>query len=135
MEVEFAFLADAAQVSPDGKLYVLGAGVDRLMAAQFPAVHPLLTLVVKLKLHATECERPHQVEVELWDPDGQTIGAKVETGFSAPRQPGSRPAFAQIVLSMVQLQFEQPGDYAFQVLVDGQHYKSVPLYLEQQAAT
>jgi hypothetical protein len=46
-----------------------------------------------------------------------------------------RPAFAQLVLNMVQLQFETPGDYAFQVLVDGQHFRSIPLLLEQQPAS
>jgi hypothetical protein len=111
----------------------LGIGIDRLVAGEFPATHPALTLVVKLRLHAAECERQHKLEVEFWDPDGQPIGATVEAQFSAERPPAGRSAFAELVFNMLQLQFERPGDYAFQVLVDGQHYRSVPLYLEQQA--
>ena len=135
MEIEFTFLADAAQASTDGKLHVLGAGIDRLLAGQFPAVHPAITLVLKLRLHAAECDRPHNLEVELWDPDGSAVGVKVEAQFSAARPLAGRPAFTQLVLNMFQLQFERPGDYAFQVLVDGQHFRSVPLLLEQQSAS
>jgi hypothetical protein len=41
MELEYAFLADAAQVS-DGKTFILGGGVTILWRQQFPA--PLVAL-------------------------------------------------------------------------------------------
>jgi len=133
MEVEYAFLADGAQTSSDGKLYVLGGGIDKIFAKTFPAVHPFMSLVLKTKLHPSECEREHTLELELWDPDGNSIGGKVSAKFSADRQPGGRPAFMQLVLNIVQVRFERPGDYAFQILIDGQHYKSVSFYLEETA--
>jgi hypothetical protein len=130
MDVEFAFLADAAQAEKN-KLYVLGAGFDRITAKQFPAVHPVMSFALKLRLHPAECERQHNLEVELWDPDGQPIGIKVAAQFRAdrPKQAG-RPAFVQLVMNLAQLRFPKPGDYSFQILVDEQHLKSVPLYLE-----
>jgi hypothetical protein len=131
MEVEFAFLADAAQASGN-KLYVLGAGFDRIFAAQFPAVHPLMALVLKLKLHPAECDREHNLEVELWDPDGQAMGVKVAAKFSAEKpKPVGRSAYVQLVLNLAQIRFPKVGDYAFQIVVDSQHYKSLPIYLEQ----
>jgi len=43
MHIEYAFLADAADASPTGKLYVLGGGIDELIVPQFPAVHGRLS--------------------------------------------------------------------------------------------
>jgi len=131
VEVEYAFLADAAQTSSDGKLYVLGGGIDRIYAKKFPIVHSSMSLVLKLKLHPTECEREHTLELELWDPDGNLVGAKVSARFEAKRQERGRPGFVQLVLNVVQATFARPGDFAFQIVIDGQHYKSVSLYLEE----
>jgi hypothetical protein len=133
MEVEYAFLADAAQTSSDGKLFVLGGGIDRIFAKKFPAVHPYMSLVLKMKLHPTECEREHNLELELWDPDGNLVGGKISGKFSATRQKGGRPSFVQLVLSIVQARFTGPGDYAFHIVIDGQHKKEVSLYLEESA--
>lgn len=133
MDVEYAFLADAAQTSSDGKLYVLGGGIDRIFAKEFPAAHPAISLVLKIRLHPTECEREHALEVELSDPDGKPVGVKLSAKFEAKRQAHGRPAFVQLVLNVLGARFEHPGDYAFQVIIDGQHYKSVSLYLEEPA--
>jgi hypothetical protein len=131
VEVEYAFLADGAQTSSDGKLYVLGGGIDRIFAGQFPATHPIMALVLKIKLHPSECEREHNLELELWDPDGNPIGGKISATFSANRQGGGRDSFVQLVLNILQQQFPRTGDYGFQIVVDGQHKKTVSLYLEQ----
>ncbi len=130
MEVEFAFLADGAQAAPDGKMYVLGGGIDRIFAQSFPARHPFLALVVKLKLHPSECERPHKLEIELWDRDGRRMGPHVEGGFTATRQPKMRPGSVQLVLNFMNAEFPKPDDYEFHILVDGQHRKTLPLYVE-----
>src|SRR5258708_26955469 len=60
--VRLAFLADAAQAQPDGKIYALGAGIDTIYAAQFPAVQPSLTVVVKIEFTPAACGRPHAIE-------------------------------------------------------------------------
>ena len=131
MEVEYGFLADGAQTSSDGKLYVLGGGIDRIFAKQFPAVHPMMALVLKIRLHPSECEREHNLELELWDPDGNPIGGKLTAAFSAGRQEKGRDSFVQLVLNILQQQFPRPGDYGFQIVIDGQHKKTASLYLEQ----
>ena len=134
MEVEYAFLADSAQTSTDGKLYVLGGGIDRIFAGKFPAIHESMALVLKLRLHPTECEREHSLEVELWDPDGNPIGGKVSGQFTAERSEKGRDSFVQLVLNILRAQFKAPGDYAFHVVVDGQHKKTLSLRLESAPA-
>jgi hypothetical protein len=130
MQLEFAFLADSAQVSSDSKMFVLGGGIDRISSKQFPATHPYMSLVVKIQLHPAECEREHGLEVDLWDPDGKSIGAKVTGKFSAQRQAEGRSSYVQLVMNMIGVEFRVPGDYGFQILADGQLLKTLPLRLE-----
>jgi hypothetical protein len=133
MEVEYAFLADAAQSSSDGKLYVLGGGFDEIRAAKFPAVHPQMALVLKLSLHPSECEREHKTRIELWDADGNRVGPQLDAAFVAARRT-DRPAsdvYVQLVLNMLQTQFPKPGMYGFQISVDERHLKTVSLGIIQ----
>lgn len=133
VDVEYAFLADSADAPPNGKLYVLGAGIDRITAANFPVVQPTITLVVKLRLHAAECGAPHTFTADLWDNDGQPCGVHIEQQFIAARN-SERPAasvYAQLIMHLVGLRFSAPGDYSFELMVDGTHYKSISLALIQ----
>lgn len=132
MEVEYAFLADAAATPPDNKLYILGGGIDNIQVGQAPLVHPALALVVKLKLHAMECDQQHHLRIELWDEDGQAIGPQVGGEFSATRSTmPSRPSFVQLVINFVGQHFPRFGSYTFNIAVDGQVLKVVPLYIDR----
>ncbi len=135
MEVEFAFLADAAQTSSDGKLYALGAGIDKVFTPGFPVAHSHVSLVVKIKVHPTECDRDHQLEIQLWDPDGKLIGPRLSGQFRASRQAedATRPGFVNLTLDMVNLEFPRAGAYEFHIILNGEHKKTVPLYLVQRA--
>lgn len=132
MDLDYAFLADAAEVSSDGKLYALGAGVNVIRATKFPVMHPHLSLVIRLRLHPTECNREHRLDVELWDPDGKSL-ARLDGKFGAaqPEAHGTRPAFVQMVFNYVNTEFLRPGDFAFHVLVNGQHFKELPVFVEE----
>ena len=48
MHVSFTLFADAANLSQEGKLNVLGV-FDAVHVGQFPALHPRATLVIRLK--------------------------------------------------------------------------------------
>jgi hypothetical protein len=135
VEVEYAFLADAADAPQHGgKLYLLGAGFDELYAPGFPVVHPYMAFVVKVKFHPSECGRTHSLEIELWDPDGQRIGPKVGGSVRAERNPAhpTRAVFAQVILGMFGTQFPRPGTYEFHIVIDDQHAKTVALHVEER---
>lgn len=77
MHVSFALFADAANLSQEGKLNILGV-FDAVQVASLPAIHPRAHLVVRLKGGAADVGRhnvglrwvnPHGVE--LWSSDGQ----------------------------------------------------------------
>ena len=53
MHVTFALFADAANLSQEGKLNILGV-FDALQVGTLPALHPRATLVVHLKGNALD---------------------------------------------------------------------------------
>ena len=128
MEIELAFLADAAQETA-GKLNALGIGIDQILADQVPSFHPVMYLVLKIALQPIECDRPHQMEIVLWDPDGQIVGPQLNGQFSASRRADDplKVSYAQVVVSMIGQRFPREGDYAFHIVIDGQEKKTLPL--------
>lgn len=126
--LDFAFLADAAEANAHSrKFYVLGGGFDSIGAATFPAVHPQLSLVARILVHPTEADRSHTLEIKLMDADGGII-ANIEGNFAAgaPSQPG-RELAVPLVINIANVQFERPGDYSVEILINNQHMKSLPL--------
>lgn len=133
MRIEYAFLADSAQVSRDGKLYALGAGIDRIFAERLPVTHTYMSLVVRLRLHPMECDRSHHLEIEMWDPDGGRLGPKLETDFRVGRdeKEPSRDRHAQMVLNFYGVEFPREGDYAFHIAADGNHLGHLELFVRK----
>ena len=72
-EIDFAFLADAAETQPGQKFHVLGGGITRIGGRTFPLRHPHLALVVGLLVTAPETEREHELRIVLLDPDGAEV--------------------------------------------------------------
>ena len=72
-DVEYAFLADAAEARPGQKFAVIGGGVSRLGGPQFPLRHPHLALVCGLSVTAPEFGREHDLQFMLLTPDGQQL--------------------------------------------------------------
>jgi hypothetical protein len=133
MEVEFAFLADAAEAAPNQKLYVLGGGIEKIFAPAFPAIHPSLALVLKLKLLPDECDRVHRLVIELWGPNDQQLTPAISGDVTAQRDADdpARPRSVPLVLNILSLQLPQPGEYTFHIVLNGQRLKSVPLVVHE----
>ena len=49
-DIDYAFLADAAQTSPGQKFHVIGGGLNRIGGRTYPLRHPHLALVVGLRV-------------------------------------------------------------------------------------
>jgi len=69
MHVSFALFADAANLSQEGKLNILGV-FDALQVASLPAVHPRAHLVVHLKGTGADMGA-HSVAFRWLSPAGQ----------------------------------------------------------------
>ncbi len=83
MEFKYAFLANSAEVSTDGRFFVLGGGIDGISVAGFPAYLPALAVVASVHFSVEECGQEHQFRAALHLPDGTDLGAQA----SVPLRP------------------------------------------------
>ncbi|MCC6930889.1 MAG: hypothetical protein IT359_18000 [Gemmatimonadaceae bacterium] len=124
MHVSFALFADAANISQEGKLNILGV-FDAVQVGGLPAVHPRAHLVVRLK-GGTQDVGKHRVGLrwlnphgtELWSSDGQI---DVE---------GVPPAAHEMdlpIIASIDLPLDEAGSYTMRIDLDDQAHTSVGL--------
>src|SRR6266513_2346282 len=109
MYLDFAVIADYALVDQAGKLSVLGI-FQHIWVQQFPAMHPRLHLVLRLKGKRTEVGE-HAVQIRLQDEQETEIEAGAILVFDVP--------------------FPHPGPYRFVITIDGETQASVPVTVSQ----
>jgi hypothetical protein len=132
MELDFAFLADAADVA-SGKLFVMGGAFDTIYVPAFPATHPALAVVMRLLLGPLDLDRKHNLEILLLDADGRQVAA-VQGELMVPKSPESPAGWKQAVilpLRFFNVPFKQTGHYSIEILADGNMLKAIPLRVIQ----
>jgi hypothetical protein len=115
MHVTFALFADAANLSQEGKLNILGV-FDAVQVAAFPAVHPRATLVVRLKGSHADIG-PHEVTMSWTNP----IGVELWNSTGNLELGGLPPDVAEADLPLIaqlDLPADMAGDYTMRILVD-----------------
>jgi hypothetical protein len=127
-QIEYAFLADAAETNPGHKFAVIGGGVTRIGGPSFPLQHPHIALVVGLGMAADEVHVPHQFGMQLLDPDGVQV-AGADGALTAHGSEDGREAIVTFSIDLWNVVFPQPGDYAFRITVDGAEAKRLALVL------
>lgn len=118
MEVALAALADAANVSREGKLNLTGI-FDTIWCRSFPVVHPLCVFAFRLRFEYEDKQKDHHLDVSLLDADGQSLwraGAAIRVGDVAPGQ----FAHADHILTLTGVTFAKPGRYRFRIQIRGQ---------------
>ena len=125
-DIDYAFLADAAQTAPGQKFHVIGGGVSRIGGQTFPLRHPHVALVVGLRVTAPETERPHEIRFVLLDPDGAEVAGATGT-LVAHGTTDARDSTLTFSIDLWNLTFPAPGDYSFRLLVNGSERKRLPL--------
>jgi hypothetical protein len=125
-DIEYAFLADAAETQPGQKFHVLGGGVSRIGARTFPVRHPHIALVLGLLVTAPEVDREHEIRFVLLDPDGGEVAGA--TGSLVARGHGDgRDAILTFSIERWNVSVPAPVDYSFRILVNGSERKRLPL--------
>ncbi len=131
MDVTLALLADAANVSREGKLNLLGI-FDTIFAHAFPSTHPQMQVVLRLEAEPAEAGSTRNVEVLLLTPDGEVLFRLAGSITVQARGAGDRIRMDH-VLTLNNVQLERPGRYRFHVVVDGEPAAVLPLHVEQIA--
>jgi hypothetical protein len=128
MKLDFAVVCDYAVVDQYGKLSVLGI-FQHIWVAQFPAVHPRLHLVLRIKGKRTEVGQ-HDVRIRLTDGEGTEVLSGTGTVTLAEPPAGVIEVEAGAVL-VFDVPFAKAGRYAFEIMIDGEVQTSVPLTVAQ----
>ena len=134
MNVSFALLADYTTTSKEDKFSVIGI-YDRIGARQFPARHPQLQLAIRILTTRADMGHERQIMVDLVDSEGKTL-QRADGVIGLPPDI-SRPPTMNLVMVFEDTVFQVPGDYQFNVFIDGRMEAEVPLTLEliAEAAT
>jgi hypothetical protein len=133
-DIEYAFLADAAETQPGQKFHVLGGGVSRIGGPTFPLRHPHLALVLGLLVSAPELDREHEVRFVLLDPDGGEVAGATGNLVARGGASDGRDTVLTFSIDLWNLTFAAPGDYSFRILVNGSERKRLPLVVSRPDA-
>jgi len=125
MDVTLAVCCDAANVSREGKLNLLGI-FNSIHAAEFPCTHPHLALVLRVEARLGE-EGSYPLEIQLVDEDGQQL-FDINGQLSLQGAEPGRPMTAQTIMDINNLQLPRPGTFAFEIFLDGHHSRSVAIH-------
>jgi hypothetical protein len=132
-DIEYAFLADAAEARPGQKFAVIGGGVSRLGGPAFPLRHPHLALVCGISVTAPEFGKEHEIQFVLLTPDGKQLSS-ANAKVLANGPPDGRDSILTFSLDLWNLTFPAAGDYSIRILVDGSERKRLALVVEQREA-
>ena len=128
MHVDFAVVADYALVDQSGKLSVLGI-FQHIWVQQFPAMHPRLHLVLRLKGKRTEVGE-HAVQIRLLDEQGsESLGGSGNVTFAEP--PAGITEIEAGAILVFDVPFPHAGVYHFEIAVDGEQKSAVPVTVSQ----
>src|SRR5688500_1557336 len=124
MQVAFALFADAANLSQEGKLNVLGV-FDALQVGTLPAVHPRAHLVVHLKGSPSDVGR-HTVTLRWINPEGSELWTS--TGELNVGQPPAGVMEMDLpLIAQSDLPIDSAGAYHMAVALDEKKRAGVPV--------
>jgi hypothetical protein len=126
MHLAFALFADAANLSQEGKLNIMGV-FDALHVEHLPALHPRAAFVVQLKGTSADVGS-HQLTLqwlnpggtELWSSDGQLT-------FGQPADEAAQVSFPLVI--QLDLPLDAPGSYQMRVSLDQAVLGEVPVHV------
>jgi hypothetical protein len=124
MLVKLGVLADYANITREGKLNILGI-FDVIKAPAFPFALPIFYVVVSYEFSASESKTTKNIEIVLCNADGiELLSMPQQLHIDHPDNKGNVLTTNQIA-GIIGLPFKEPGDYAFNILVNGDLKKTV----------
>jgi hypothetical protein len=128
VHLDFAVVADYALVDQSGKISVLGI-FQHIWVQQFPAMHPRLHLVLRLRGRRTEIGE-HAVHIRLVDDHGvEILGGSGSVTFAEP--PAGVTEIEAAAILVFDVPFPHHGVYKFAITLDGEGAAEVPITVSQ----
>jgi hypothetical protein len=115
MELNFAFIANSAEVTQDGRFFVMGGGIDGFTASAVPSMLPTVAILASIRFSTGDCDRDHEFRAKLVLPNGSSAGIDL-TSVLAPRIPVETPGIGptlKVSVAIFGLVLPQFGRYRF----------------------
>jgi hypothetical protein len=131
MHLSFALFADAANISQEGKLNILGV-FDAVQCGTLPTIHPRAHLVVRLK-GSQEDVGSHTVSLHWLNPQGNELWSSNGELNIGPPPPGVTEMDMPLIAA-IDLPFDASGAYAMRIALDGEAHGEVRLVVRTDMA-
>jgi hypothetical protein len=128
LDVEIFALCDAA-TEHGGKLNILGT-FDTIRAQQFPVVHPLCAIVIRVRFARVE-NGTHPFRIDFIDADGRPVIPDLNGNINIQVPDGMDSSTANLVLNLAGVKFERAGQYSIDLAIDARHERSLPIHVSQ----
>ena len=107
--------------------------IENIFAPTFPAIHPGLALVVRLRAQSLEVEQDHKFHVDIIGPNDFNVTPGTIIEFKPRTMPGEpdRPVAFTLVMKIVPIVLPEPGTYLGHLYVDSQEVGTFPLDVQK----
>lgn len=126
MEVSDLILADYAAANDRGKFTLVGAGITEITAKKMPCIHPLMFLLVRLKVTRPDVGR-NRFDVRMIGEKGTIFKAEGDLDVSNQHEGEQH---LPMPMQLVNLKFEDAGDYSIEVRINGELKQSQNLKIK-----
>lgn len=133
MKLDWAILSNSGEIQAN-LAYVMGGGWDTAWRPSFPA--PFFgALNLRLLVHPSEVTHPHSIQLQFWNQDGKPFAQPLELTLGPGQVPPDHEVGwdipAMLAIGLQGLMVPQPGRYSIEMLIDGQHVRSIPFKFVQ----
>jgi len=119
-------VADYANITREGKPNLMGV-FSNIRAAEFPARHPEMHVVVSLAASPSEYGSTRTLRLKLINEDGSLTLIEGHEEIVVPEGKGGRRVEISRIFKLRDIVFPCPGDYQISVLIDNDEKGSLPL--------
>ncbi|MBA7663758.1 hypothetical protein ES703_71806 [subsurface metagenome] len=133
MDVKLALLADYVNMTPEGKLNLMGL-FTVINAPTLPWSHPQMQLVLQMEADPAEWGKQKKIEIILMDQDANTI-LTIGSELTVPKGKSGKPVQINTILNFHNVTFKTAGDYAFVILIGGETKERIPLRVNHSPPT
>ncbi len=124
MELRSVFVANSAEVAPDGRFFVLGGGIEGIEVRAIPAVLPGFAVLCRIHFLREECGREYRIRLTMTFPDGTAsplVSEFVTTPDAMIHGYEDRGANLHVAFNLFGIPLPQEGEYSFHFGVDDIH--------------
>lgn len=121
IRLEYALLADAADVARSGKIALVGGNIETVTAGSLPAAILGFTLVAFLAIPESEAGSEHKLSLTIQDPRGENlVDSSRMISFTPQPNPHGLPVRYVAIVNLGGLAVFAHGLHTIHLVVDGE---------------